>query len=188
MTTNQRVLRPEPSRFTLTCPNTAPSGSDRCRRTRTSPTPWTLSCLVAGRNLIPSPCRKSTLSNRAAARNLGYPGVSPALTRRKNAPNALSRRLSVCRWDVNDHTPWSGRTDRTSLSCNICEEALIEVLRIRQASRRSCRPALYNSACAAHINPRASCCLLVGYNLNLNARCTKPTVTACTDRPGDELA
>src|SRR5450759_3433011 len=73
MTTNQRVLRPEPSRFTLTCPNTAPSGSDRCRRTRTSPTPWTLSCFESGRNVIPSPCRKSTLSNRAAARNRGVP-------------------------------------------------------------------------------------------------------------------
>jgi len=32
------------------------------------------------------------------------------------------------------------------------------------------------------INRRASCCLLVGYNLNLNARCTKPTVTAYTDK------
>ncbi len=47
----------------------------------------------------------------------GYPGFSPAFTRRKNAANALSRRRKVARWLEKDQRPCrSGSQAQISLS------------------------------------------------------------------------
>jgi hypothetical protein len=45
---------------------------------------------------------QSTVSNQPRPLNRGYPVFSPALTRRKNAANALSSRRSVCCWEPAD--------------------------------------------------------------------------------------
>ncbi len=97
-----------PSRLTetvLTLPTTS-----RCWCTRMCPTPWRR---TRGRGSFgvesqrqPSPSfGNSTVSNRLPDRKRGYPGFSPAFTRRKNAANALSRRRKVACWLENDQRP-----------------------------------------------------------------------------------
>src|SRR5271166_2378379 len=72
-------------RLTTAAPTLAPGGRARCQRTLISPGMPTMPRRLLLRIVRPSPTRKSALSKRDLARNLGKPALAPRFILPKNA-------------------------------------------------------------------------------------------------------
>jgi hypothetical protein len=141
--------------------------SGRCCFIRTWPTPGILT-LPFPRGL-PGPTQfpsrhtwgKVKLSHQPRPRKRGYPAFSPRFTREKKPWKARSSRFRVsCKtWA---YTPWySGLTALTSPNSRIWSYTVTDFPAFFQASRRSCKAALYSSRVRSRIRVRAASCALV---------------------------
>lgn len=163
----------------------------RCCFIRTWPTPGILT-LPLPRGL-PGPTQfpfrhtwgKVKLSHQPRPRKRGYPAFSPRFTREKKPWKARSSRFRVsCKtWAYTSR--YSGLTALTSPKSRICSYSVTDFLAFFQASRRSCKAALYSSRVRSRICTRAASWALVGCRRYTKAFLWVVCSICVTSYPGD---
>src|SRR3954451_2846023 len=121
----------------------------------------------------PSPCvLKPKPGKRSRPLKRGNPGVCPAATRRKKAPNALSRRFSVTCADWALTARYSGHSRRIRVRLLHWSANEMDLPALRYASMRSSNAALYSARCRSHSRSIATAWAGLGQSLYVTRRLT----------------